>query len=312
MNRSNQTLIMRGLDGSNPLAFLASLGVLRVLTHAHPDLGAKLAWCVSEGAWRPRLHLAHRLQEDQFAQRVFDACKTMHCEAALALAKDLNVEPPTYRSFAASAAASAQRGKLVQAEFAATFACEVTVGENGSVQDTAFRTMSGAGHQHFLKTMRDLADKTGVPHIRRTLFERWDYGDPARNMTLRWDPADDIRYALRWSDPSGDPERERRGAMWGANRLAIEGLPLFPVMPTAQQLETTGFRTGGSRGTFLTWPIWEGPVGLDEVRSLLAMQELQAETPDRKRLLARGVVEVFRAQRLTVGKFRNLTRGTPA
>jgi hypothetical protein len=312
MNESNETLIMRGLDGANPLAFLASLGVLRVLTRADPDLSAKLAWCVSEGAWRPRLQVAHRLQDDQFAQRVFDACRATHCRAALELGDDLNLEPAAYRSFVVAAAASARSGELAQAEFATSFACEVTVNENGSVQDTAFRTMSGAGHQHFLKTMRNLIIETQVPHIRRALFQRWDYGDPVRNMALRWDPADDSRYALRWSDPSGDPERQRGGAMWGANRLAIEGLPLFPVMPTVQQLETTGFRTAGSRGTFLTWPIWEGPVGLDEVRSLLAMQELQAETPDRKRLSARGVVEVFRAQRLTVSKFRNLTRGTPA
>lgn len=312
MSQSNETLLMRGLDGANPLAFLASLGVLRVLTHADPDLSAKLAWCASEGIWRPRLQVAHRLQDDQFAQRVFAACRQTHCRTVLELGDDLNLEPAAYRSFVDAAAAAARRGELAQAEFAASFACEVTVNENGSVQDTAFRTMSGAGHQHFLKTMRNLVAETQVTHIQRALFQDWDYGDPVRNMALRWDPVDDSRYALRWSDPSGDPERQRSGAMWGANRLAIEGLPLFPVMPTAKQLETTGFRTAGSRATFLTWPIWERPIGLDEVRSLLAMQELQVEVPDRKRLLARGVVEVFRAQRLTVGKFRNFTRGTPA
>jgi hypothetical protein len=172
--------------------------------------------------------------------------------------------------------------------------------------------MSGAGRQHFLKTMQNLVAQTRTEHMHKTLFQRWDYSDPVRNMSLRWDPYDDNRYALRWSDPSGDPERERGGAMWGANRLAIEGLPLFPVMPGAQQLETTGFRTAGSRETFWTWPIWEPYIGLDEVRSLVALDDLQADTPNRTRLSARGVVEVLRSQRLTVDMYRNFTWGVPA
>ncbi len=100
--------------------------------------------------------------------------------------------------------------------------------------------------------------------------------------------------------------------MWGANRLAIEGLPLLPVMPGERQLETTGFRTGGSKGTFWTWPIWTVPVALDTLRSLLALQELQGNFIDRAQLEKRGIEEVFRSQRLTTGKFRNFTRGTPA
>lgn len=47
-------------------------------------------------------------------------------------------------------------------------------------------------------------------------------------------------------------------------------------------------------------------------RSLVALKDLQGETPDRTSLSARGIVEVFRSQRLTVDKFRNFTWGMPA
>jgi hypothetical protein len=35
------------------------------------------------------------------------------------------------------------------------------------------------------------------------------------------------------------------------------------------------------------------------------MKELQQDRPDRRKLLAYGIVEVYRCQRLTVGKYRN-------
>lgn len=304
-------LVLPGLDAANPLGFLAALGSLRVLTLAADDHPPQLTWLKQDGAWRPCLLVALSLTEEQWSQSLSDACRQVKSAAVFALGDDLNVSPKAYRAYSRAAADSAGRGDLTHAEFATCFASEALTTESGAVQDTALRTMSGAGHQHFLNTMRNLIAETNAGQLQRALFSPWRYDDPVRNMTLRWDPSDDSRYALRWSDPSGDPDRQRNGAMWGANRLAIEGLPLLPVMPTARQLETTGFRTG-SRGTFWTWPIWETPIALDTARSLLALDELQFEVPDRVSLQKRGVAEIFRSQRLTVGKFRNFTWGAPA
>ena len=303
--------ILLGLDGANPLAFLAALGVLRVLSLEQQSAMPLLAWRVYEGAWRPCLHSAFSTPE-QLIEQVAAACARHSCVAAFDLGDDLNVAPEAYKGYSLTAAESVARGETLHAEFAACFASESLTTERGEVQDTALRTMSGAGHQHFLKTMRNLIAETRLEHISKALFSRWQYDDPVRNMTLRWDPNDDSRYALRWSDPSGDPERARGGAMWGANRLGVEGLPLLPVMPGERQLETTGFRTGGSKGTFWTWPIWTAPIALDTLRSLLALQELQTQSMDRDSLAKRGIEEVFRSQRLTTGKFRNFTRGVPA
>jgi hypothetical protein len=114
--------------------------------------------------------------------------------------------------------------------------------------------MSGAGHQHFLEFLSLIVDRTGPEHIEKTLFQPWRHDDPVENQTLRWDPADDVRRALRWRDPSGGPRRRRRGGMLGATRLAIEGLPLLPAVPVGGELPTTGFDRRTGEGISWTWP----------------------------------------------------------
>jgi hypothetical protein len=230
---------------------------------------------------------------------------------AWTLGLDLNVTPEQFRDFAQRAAAHFhESGDRTWADFASSFGCESTLTTDGKIQDTALRTMSGAGHQHFVQFMALIVQKTTADHLRKALFEPWRYDDPVEKSTLRWDPADDIRRALQWRDPSGDPERRKRGNMLGANRLAIEALPLLPSIPVRNELRTTGFSGRGSTGTFWTWPIWSTPISVDVARSLLATAEVQHE-PDSLDLRARGVAQVMRSKRLTIGKFRNFTSAQP-
>jgi hypothetical protein len=113
---------------------------------------------------------------------------------------------------------------------------------------------------------------------------------------------------MRWKNPSSDPAVTMRGA----NRLAIEALPLFPTAPMSNELVTTGFRF--QRGAFWSWPIWEPTIELSIVRSLLQLSAIsdekktedQAES-NRTNLFALGVTTIFRSQRITIGKFRNFT-----
>ncbi|KZC19007.1 hypothetical protein RHOFW104R3_33505 [Rhodanobacter denitrificans] len=231
-----------------------------------------------------------------------------------ALGDNPSVPLGIFRPYARASAQAALNGDRTCSDFATAFAGEYPVDKDGKVPDTALRTMSGAGHQHFLKFMRNFIEQVQPEHLRKTLFDHWRYDDPVQNMTLRWDPSDDNRYALRWSDPSGDPDRKTTGSMWGANRLAIEALPLLPTLPTHRQLETVGFHTQGARKTHWTWPIWDVFAGVDTVRSLLDMTDVQRS--DRagmqpKELGARGIAEVYRSRRLTTGKFRNFTMGAP-
>lgn len=304
-------ILLHGIDGANPLGFLAAIGTLRVLSLDDDDV--RLRWRKHANAWRPMLTIDATTEED-LVERLQVKLATSIPAEVFALGDNPSVPLDVFRPYAQASATMALKGNRVQADFAAAFAGEYPTDKDGKVPDTALRTMSGAGHQHFLKFMRNFVEQVRPEHLRKALFDTWCYDDPVQNMTLRWDPSDDNRYALRWSDPSGDPDRKLMGSMWGANRLAIEALPLFPTLPTHRQLETTGFHTQGARKTHWTWPIWDARTGVDTVRSLLDMVDVhRSGRPDSQPqgLRARGIVEVYRSRRLTTGKFRNFTMGMP-
>jgi hypothetical protein len=307
---STSELPLIGLDGSNPLAFLASLGTLRSLTNAWPERQVRMSWS-SAGPRRPVLHTHQPVTPPEVVSALVGQLKTMEDHPAFSLGPDLNVTPEHFREFAERAAAHAgQTRDRTWSDFASAFGCEATLSNDGKIQDTALRTMSGAGHQHFVQFMSFIVQRTTAKHLEKTLFETWRYDDPVEKCTLRWDPQDDVRRALQWRDPSGDPERKRKGNMLGANRLAIEALPLLPTIPVGHELRTTGFSGRGSQSTYWTWPIWSGALSLDVVRSLLATSDLQV-APGSPDLRSRGVTEVMRCRRLTIGKFRNFTPAQP-
>lgn len=296
------TVRLAGLDGSNPLAFLAALGTLRVLSRVWPERDVRLGWEFRAGRWTPVLNGPADTSPEAVVAALDPALRDLAGQASFTFADDLKLPAGEFATFARQASDQARNGGDPRAaEFAAAFACELVTQESGDIQDTAFRTMSGAGHQHFLKFMAELARITTPAQIQAALFRSWQYDE--HKLSMRWDPADDRRYSLRWDDPSGDVIRTVRGA----NRLAIEALPLFPVAPMGGDLETTGFGSPTGRGTFWTWPIWAPPLLLDTVRSVLALETLQSAKPDRRELAARGIAEVFRSKRITTGKFRNFT-----
>lgn len=304
----SEQVVLSGLDGANPLGFLAAIGTLRTLARGERRGHLRMHWRRGGGGWCPVLSTPGLpLDQDQLIERLHNELVSMRDHPAFGLGDDLSVSPGTYRDYAIAAADSATPESSIHAEFAAAFASESISnefsGKNPAVEDTALRTMSGAGHQHFLGFMRELTVITTTDDLRHALFEKWAYRDS--KPSLRWDPEDDRRYALRWKEPSSDPIRTVRGA----NRLAIEALPLIPVMPTARSLETTGFFTNGSRGTYWTWPIWEAPISLHVVRSTLSLGIVQSQDGSQDTLKRCGVVARYRSQRLTIGKYRNFTMG---
>jgi len=306
----SKPLELTGLDGSNPLAFLAALGTLRTLSLAWRKENVRMCW-IRRGRWIPILVADCELpnESDQHTARsvikTLDAqLKEMLDHPAFSLADNLNVSPISFRKYAEGSVSCACPEDRRWADFAASFGCEATK-NNDVIQDTALRTMSGAGHQHFLRFMRELVKETDADHIWKTLFCCWTYKD--EGLSMRWDPIDDRRYALRWDNPSKQTKRNRIYSVRAANRLAIEGLPLFPTAPVANTLRTTGFAGRGREGTFWNWPIWEVPITVDVVRSLLSQHELQDQYPSRRLLKRWGVSEVFRSQRITTGKYRNFS-----
>jgi hypothetical protein len=305
MSGDDSTVLLNGLDGANPLAFLAALGTQRALAEELQGETPTIAWEEAAGGWKPRIHLQRQLDPDGVIAQLDARLHSAATRASFQIGDNLNLNHSDFRSHVLAACCKLQtatNSDREDADFLAAFGCEACFGEDGVIQDTSLRTMSGAGHQHFLKFFRDLVDKTDASQLHRALFQPWDYADEGRGLNLRWDPADDRRYALRWDDPSGDPVRTMRGA----NRLAIEAMPLLPTMPTPSGLRTTCFEGTGARNTFFTWPIWSRPSSLDVVRSLLQQCSSIRQLPERERT-AIGVSAMFSSQRITTGKFRNFT-----
>jgi hypothetical protein len=298
------TLPLTGLNGQNPLAFLAALGALRTASRL-ATTPVSLAWQPMKNGWYPSLTgTADFLSAPKKATAAFHEILAKK-NPALSLSNDANnpkIQASDFRVCAEQASGKwLDDSSPEDAAFIAALGNESVMDKDSLNKDTAFRTMSGAGNQHFLKFMRKLIAETSGTQLREALFGPWKYNDT--QFSMRWAPEDDRRYALLWDNPSTDPARNVRGA----NRLAIEALPLFPTMPTAHALETTGFSGHKSNNTFLTWPIWTIPITIDVCGSLLAHSELQKKEPDLCALAPLGITTVFRSQRITIGNFRNFT-----
>ncbi len=294
---STPGLLLRGLDGGNPLAFLAAVGALRTATLAASSDEWRLRWTTHEGHWTPVLRREAPLTPDCLIELLTPSLKAMKDAPAFRFADNLTVDLQQFRKVAQEAQCASTLEDRCYVDFVAAFGCDgfSISDKDPKIQDTALRTMSGAGHQHFLKSMRELVKVTEEAHLRNSLFSPWRYADI--RPSLRWDPMDDRRHALCWHNPSDTPVRTMRGA----NRLAIEALPLFPTAPVGRRLHTTGFSPRRDEGVLFTWPIWDASLSLDSVRSLLSLPELQEPQPRHDRLAAMGVAAVFRSQRITQG-----------
>lgn len=302
---NDEGLLLSGLDGSNPLGFLAAVGTLRTVGLAEPNADWRMKWLVHNGVWAPAMLTDQTASVDALVDLLYGRLRRKSTPE-FDFSRNLNVTPQTFRDEAVAAQSQARQHDRCRADFIAAFGCELCKTRDGrSIQNTALRTLSGAGHQDFLGTMKQLTRETEKHHLHSSLFERWSYSDD--KLGMRWDPEEDRRYALRWDNPtSGGGVKTVRGA----NRLAVEALPMLPTALGEHELQTTGFSVR-ERAMSFTWPIWQAAVSVDVARSLLALTELQRPEPNRVHLKARGIVEVYRNQRITVGKYRNFTRALP-
>ena len=261
MNEDTHGILLSGLDGGNLLGFLASVGTLRVVSEDDPQGEWRLGWRENGGMWSPVLSGNETLSPGGLIETLTVALETIGSNPAFEIGKNLTFKPEEFRVVTQKAQATATINDRSFADFIAAFGSESLPNREGKIQDTALRTMSGAGHQHFIGYMNDLVEKTEPEHLRTALFGHWQYSDD--RPSLRWDPVDDRRYAQRWGNPSNDPIKTVRGA----NRLAVEALPLFPTAPANGQLDTTGFTQRRGAGVLFSWPIWKDQLRLDVVRS---------------------------------------------
>ncbi len=309
MKTSYTELTLPALQGSSLLGFMASLGAFRTLATLPEGSDVRMRWVPRGGSYCPVLRLPSPTAPEVIVEKLHAALRGLAGHYVITVDKDLKIHRGVFRKLAAKATEDfLTHTDPTAASMVAAFGCDAGGNEDGTIEDTAFRTMSGAGHQHFLEFMNLLAKETTPEQLREALFGPWRYRDSS--PTMRWDAEDDRRYALRWDEPSKDPVRTVRGA----NLLAIAALPLFPVFPTSSTtVVTTGFSGRSSRDTFVTWPIWTGWLALDVVRSLLGSKQLQERSETSAKFLDMyGVAATYRSQRINpTSKYRNFTPAAP-
>jgi len=298
-----QDVCFPALQGSGLLGFLAAMGLFKTLASVPELADCQMKWIAAGGSYQPVIRIPSSINEQDIPERIHPALASLAGNYAITLYKDLKIESSSFRLLAERAANDfLHQRATTPAEMVASFGSDAVCNDGKMIEDTAFRTMSGAGHQHFLEFMKVLAKDTTLEQLREAIFGPWRYRDPSPIM--RWDSEADRRYALRWDEPSKDPVRTVRGA----NLLAIAALTLFPTAPiSSREIATTGFKGRGSRGTFLTWPIWSGWLTLDCVRSVISRAELQNDKSSSSDFANLGILALFRSQRITLGKFRNFT-----
>ncbi len=276
-----------GVDGSNPLGFLAALGLLRVVP------GAKLGFCDDglfqafvEGLDMSESDLAALIAAD--AEAAADKSVPWRFTYTKAATKkqgpqevaDLKSPPDDFRRFLVACIDAWLAGKDEAAAYAAAFATDVAVDKtaNKNTKPTAFHFT--AANQTFLGAVEDIRASLTQEWIATSLFE----GQGERpGSNLRWDPGAERNWALMANNPEGDRTFVNAPLEW----LAFRGLPLLPSFPRGSKVITTGVVGQGDDLTF-TWPLWSVPASLQTVRSALQVDW----TGNPKERKARGIFAI--------------------
>lgn len=291
-------ILLGGLDGSNPLAFLAALGTLRTLTQALPDERVKISWEVESGAWRPRVWCSMEGDKDAVVQALTKQLPK-ELPSPWTVDKRLPFAASSLESLMKEAVNAPMANDRLSVDLLAAFGSEVFTDEKDSFADTAFRMVrsgdsAGQGLLHY--ACKNAAETT-AHDLRLSLFDRWVYED--RGSSFRWDPAEDKMYALQGHNPSDDGSL----SVVGANRLALEALPFFPVHPTVAGAATTGFYRPAPRADIeFRWPIWKWPLTMIVTRSLLAQVRAIEEAGPKLRCHM-GVEAMFKSRQFKPNKY---------
>lgn len=319
-------LRLEGLEPDNPLAFLALLGLLRALEAASgrgdqgPRPAPRVAWDVEHAPVRPWLH-ADAATPEGVAASAAAGLDLLARDHDLGGRRDLDYPRAEGRALLMDAALAASGDCRGHADAVAALLTDGAVKEGSdadTVAPTPFCFLFGQGHQHFLERFAGVVAEPAPPRRGRgkaavtisaadclveALFKPWHRADPT--PSFRWDPEEDVRYALRAGNPS-DPVY-KAGAQHGANRLAAAGLVALTVVPEVRAGRPRPAIPGGlwdREGFSFAWPVWDAPASLAAIRALLAHPDLRE--PDG--LAHLGVREVLLARRISVGKFMNFTR----
>jgi len=318
-----------GLEPDNLLAFLTLLGLLRALEAVDQQrsednkLRPRAAWDVDAPPLRPKLFLGRDITQDEVTESAAEGLDVLAAAHDFDGRKDLNHSQEECRTLLEKCAKAARFDLREHADLLAALMSDAAVKDDKKepIDPTPLCLLFGQGHQHFLDRL------AGVPHepappprgkrkkatalsasecLNEALFQPWHRDDPT--FSFRWDPEEDVRYALMAGDPTD--ATYKTGTQHGANRLAAISLATLTLVPEMRAGRVRPSIIGGAFGTYgfsFAWPIWHEPATLSAIRALLAHPDLR-KLGGLKHL---GVDHVLEARRISVGKFMNFSRARP-
>jgi hypothetical protein len=255
-----EPLEMKALVGTNPLGFLAALGVLYCADQQreNSDPVPRLSW---SDHVEPHALLWGVEDEDELFRRLEDERRAVLGCVALNWPSDYPL--PT-----AKASPEKLRG-WAEACFhdddprsGAIFNALVAEGaHSGKGEAKPTHLDFTAGQQRLLTMVRQLGGIATKERMVEALND-WEFFADAPSLAL--DSADERIYALRASNPSG----EKKASVPGANWLAFLGWVSLPVMNKAGALRTVGCGSGWKRSTF-TWLLQAQPMTRQVIEAAL-------------------------------------------
>lgn len=312
-----------GLEPNNLLAFLALLGLLRALEKNDRRLYPRAAWDIDAPPLRPKLALARPVTREEVTEAAAKGVDAISTCYDFADRKDLNYSREECRSLLNQEARAAGVDARERADLFSALMSDAAIKDDReeSVDPTTLCLLFGQGHQHFLDRLATVPRRPAPPPrgkgrkavnvsasqcLDEALFHPWHRKDPT--FAFRWDPEEDVRYALMAGDPTDTTYKP--GTQHGANRLAAIGLSVLTVAPELRAGRVRPRVIGGAFGAdgfSFAWPIWRGSVTLSAIRALLAHPNLH----EIGALAHLGVDHVMVTRRISVGKFMNFSLARP-
>lgn len=318
-----------GLEPDNLLGFLALLGLLRALEAAERDrpdserFSARAAWDLDKPPLRPRLFLARSATQEEVAERAAAGIDRLAATHDFAGRKDLNYSRNECHGLLEKEAKAARFDTRECIDLLAALMSDGAIKDDKkeSIDPTPLCLLFGQGHQHFLERLADVPRKPAPPPrgkgenaiapsasecVSEALFQPWRRDD--LTFSFRWDPDEDVRYALMAGDPTDAAYKS--GTQHGANRLAAVGIAALTLVPEMRAGRVRPSITGGASradGFSFAWPIWRETATFSAIRALLAHPDLRKPNA----LAHLSVDHVVVAQRISVGKFTNFSRARP-
>ena len=292
---------LTGLEGTNPLGFLAALGMQ--VAFASESRQPKLWWSddvtprpVVDGSFSVDIIVDRALAV--FAEwRSAPALNPIDGDGRpLSKGDTLKFAPPDIRTYIRSA--QGHPG----ADLGTALVAEGSLDKQGAAKPTDLYFT--AGQQRFLKMARRILDGVTSDDLRIGLLGPWPYNSIL--PSLMWDVVDDRVYALTANDPSRNKKRTNPGP----EALAILGLSMHPVFADRERTLTRGC-SGKWTGSFYSWPLWRKAASPHVVKSLLA-QAHDVDSGDRHRWFGSwGISAVLRSPISRSGQGGSGTFGPP-